>query len=130
MKCSVTVKTTSDHRFHAISALISAASSEKMDRYTKLGTTSGTMNIHQQSSPLGDHKYRGDPRQSVVQEESHREEIGQIQNTKEPERFAPEQHQSDYELEVGDYIGAIYEKDHKPYIVKIIINHTLLKSLK
>ena len=27
-----------------------------MDRYTKLRTTSGTMNIHQQSSPLGDHK--------------------------------------------------------------------------
>ena len=37
------------------------ASPEKMDRYTKLRTTSGTMNIHQQSSPLGDHKYRGDP---------------------------------------------------------------------
>ena len=31
-----------------------------MDRYTKLRTTSGTTNIHQQSSPLGDHKYRGD----------------------------------------------------------------------
>ena len=63
MKCSVTVKaaTDSDHRFRAISALVSAASPEKMDRYTKLGTTSGTMNIHQQSSPLGDHKYRGDP---------------------------------------------------------------------
>ena len=49
---------TSDHRFRAISALISAASPEKMDRYTKLRTTSGTMNIHQQSSPLSDHKYR------------------------------------------------------------------------
>ena len=62
MKCLVTVKTAiSDHRFRAISALISAASPEKMDRYTKLRTTSGTMNIHQQSSPLGDHKYRGDP---------------------------------------------------------------------
>ena len=46
---------------NAISALISAASPEKMDRYTKLRTTSGTMNIQQQSSPLGDHKYRGDP---------------------------------------------------------------------
>ena len=33
---------TSDHRFRAISALISAASPEKMDRYTKLRTTSGT----------------------------------------------------------------------------------------
>ena len=32
-----------------------------MDKYTKLRTTSGTMNIHQQSSPLGDHKYTGDP---------------------------------------------------------------------
>ena len=42
-----------------MSALISAASPEKMDRYTKLRTASGTMNIHQQSSPLGDHKYRG-----------------------------------------------------------------------
>ena len=52
-------------------------------------------------------------RQSVIQEESHLEEIGQIQNTKEPERFAPEEHQSDYELEVGDYIAAIYEEDHK-----------------
>ena len=64
MKCSVTVirqLQTSDHRFRAISALISAASPEKMDRCTKLRTTLGTMNIHQQSSPLGDHKYRGDP---------------------------------------------------------------------
>ena len=52
---------TSDHRFHAISALISAASPEKMDRHTKLRTTSGTMNTHQQSSPLGLYKYRGDP---------------------------------------------------------------------
>ena len=62
MKCTVTVKQlkTSDHRFRAISARISAASLEKMDRYTKLRTTSGTMNIHQQSSPLRDHKYRGD----------------------------------------------------------------------
>ena len=51
---------TSDHRFRAMSALISAASPEKMDRYTKLRTTSVTMNIHQQSSPLGDQKYRGD----------------------------------------------------------------------
>ena len=31
-----------------------------MDRYTKLRTTSGTINIHHQSSLLGDHKYRGD----------------------------------------------------------------------
>ena len=63
MKCSVTVKTATDHdhRFRAISALISATSPEKMDGYTKLRTTSGTMNIHQQSSPLGDHEYRGDP---------------------------------------------------------------------
>ena len=52
---------TSDYRFQAISALISAASPEKMDRYTKLRTTSRTINIHQQSSELGDHKYRGDP---------------------------------------------------------------------
>ena len=52
---------TSDHRFRAISALISAASPEKMDRYTKLTTTSRTINIHQQSSPLGDDKYMGDP---------------------------------------------------------------------
>ena len=52
---------TSDHRSHAISSLISAASPEKMDRYTKLRTTSGTMIIHQQSSPLGDHNYKGDP---------------------------------------------------------------------
>ena len=51
----------SDHRFHAISALISAASPEKIDRYNKLRTTSGTMNVHQQSSPLGDHEYSGDP---------------------------------------------------------------------
>ena len=34
---------TSDHRFRAISALISAASLEKMDRSTKLRTTSGTI---------------------------------------------------------------------------------------
>ena len=63
MKCSELLRQlqTSDHRFRAISALISAASPEEMDRYTKLGTTSGTMNIHQQSSPLGDHRYRGDP---------------------------------------------------------------------
>ena len=64
MKCVVTVKTATDQRFgaiSAISALISAASPEKMDRHTKLKTTSGTMNIHQQSSPLGHHKYRGDP---------------------------------------------------------------------
>ena len=46
--------------FRAISALISAASPEKMNGYTKLRTTSGTMYIHQQSSPLCDHKYRGD----------------------------------------------------------------------
>ena len=52
---------TSNHRFPAISALISAASPEIMDRYTKLRTTSGTMNIHEQSSPLVDHKYRADP---------------------------------------------------------------------
>ena len=49
---------TSDHRFRAISALISAASPEKMDRNAKLRATSGTMNIHQQSSPLSYHKYR------------------------------------------------------------------------
>ena len=29
-----------------------------MDRNAKLRTTSGTMNIHQQSSPLSYHKYR------------------------------------------------------------------------
>ena len=51
---------TSDHSFRAISGLISASSPEKMDRYTKLRTTSRTINIHQKSSPLGDHKYRGD----------------------------------------------------------------------
>ena len=39
--------------FRAMSALISAASPEKMDGNTKLRATSGTMNIHQQSSPLG-----------------------------------------------------------------------------
>ena len=32
-----------------------------MDRYTKLTTTSRTINIHQQSCPLGDQKYNGDP---------------------------------------------------------------------
>ena len=52
---------TCDHNFRAISALISAASPEKMDRYTKLRTTSGTMNIHQESIPHGHHKYRRDP---------------------------------------------------------------------
>ena len=52
---------TSDHRFRAISALISATSPEKMDRHTKLRTKSGTMNVHQHSSPLDHHKYRGDP---------------------------------------------------------------------
>ena len=52
---------TSEHRFRAISALISAASPEKMDRYTNLRTTSGTININYQSGPHGDHKYRGDP---------------------------------------------------------------------
>ena len=41
-----------------MSALISAAGPEKMDRYTKLRTTSGTLIIHWQSSPLGHHKYR------------------------------------------------------------------------
>ena len=49
---------TSDHRFGAISALISAASPEKWIEMLKLRTTSGTMNIHQQSSPLSYHKYR------------------------------------------------------------------------
>ena len=44
-----------------MSALISAASPEKVDRYTRLRTTSGTMNIHKQSSPLGDKKYRRYP---------------------------------------------------------------------
>ena len=34
---------TSDHRFRAISALISAVTPEIMDRNTKLRTTSGTM---------------------------------------------------------------------------------------
>ena len=48
---------TNDPRFRVISTPISATSVEKMDRYTKLRTTSGTMNMHQQSSPLGDHKY-------------------------------------------------------------------------
>ena len=52
---------TSDHRSRTLSALISAASPEKMDRYTKLRNTSASMNIHQQSGPLGDHQYRGDP---------------------------------------------------------------------
>ena len=52
---------TSDHRFRAISALISEASPKKMDGYIELRITSGTLNIHQQSSPLGDHKYMGDP---------------------------------------------------------------------
>ena len=59
-------------------------------------------------------------RQSVVQEESHLEEISQIQNTNEPERFTPGQHQNDHELEVRNYIAAIYEEDHKPYVGKII----------
>ena len=61
MKCSVTVKTATDHGkhiFRAISAVISSASPEKMDRYTKLRTTSETMNIHQQSRSLGDQEYR------------------------------------------------------------------------
>ena len=39
-----------------MSAHISAASPEKMDRKTKSRATSGTTNIHQQSSPLGHHK--------------------------------------------------------------------------
>ena len=52
---------TSDHRFRGISALISATSPEKMDRYTKLRNTLGTMNIHQQRSPFDDHKCSGDP---------------------------------------------------------------------
>ena len=52
---------TSDHRFRAISKLISAASPEKMDRYTKSRTTLGTMNTHQQNSPHGHYKYRRDP---------------------------------------------------------------------
>ena len=45
MKCSLAVKTAtnSDQRFCAISPFISAASPEKMDRDTKLRTTSGTM---------------------------------------------------------------------------------------
>ena len=33
---------------------------KKMDRYTKLRTTSGTTDNHQQSRAFGDHKYRGD----------------------------------------------------------------------
>ena len=62
MKCTVTFETATEqcHRFHAISALSSAASPEKMDKNTKLRTTSGTINIHQQSSPFGHQKYRGD----------------------------------------------------------------------
>ena len=40
---------------------MSAASPEKMDKYTKLRTTPGTINIHQQSSPIGDPKDIGDP---------------------------------------------------------------------
>ena len=40
-----------------MSALISAASPEKMDGNAKLRATSLTMNIHQQSSPLSYHKY-------------------------------------------------------------------------
>ena len=50
---------TSDHRFRAISALISAGSPEKMDRNAKLRATSGTTNIHKQSSPLSYRKNRG-----------------------------------------------------------------------
>ena len=49
---------TSDHRFRAISALISGASPEKIHGNAKLRATLGTMNIHQQSSPLSYHKYR------------------------------------------------------------------------
>ena len=50
---------TSDHKLRAVSALISAGSPEKkMDRNTELRATSGTMNVQQQSSPIGHHKYR------------------------------------------------------------------------
>ena len=49
---------TSDHRFRAISALISATSPEKWIGMFKLRATSGTTNIHQQSSPLSYHKCR------------------------------------------------------------------------
>ena len=34
---------------------------KKMDRYTIFRTTLAAMDILQQSSPLGDHKYRSDP---------------------------------------------------------------------
>ena len=63
MKYTVTVKTLqpSDHRFRAISVHIIAATTEKLDRHIQLRTTSGTMNIHQQSRSLGRHKYSGDP---------------------------------------------------------------------
>ena len=41
-----------------MSALISAASHDKMDRNAKIRATTRTMNINQQSSPLSYHKYR------------------------------------------------------------------------
>ena len=49
---------TSDHRFRAMSALISAGSPEKIDRNAKLRATLRTLNIHKQTSPLNYHKYR------------------------------------------------------------------------
>ena len=49
---------TSGHKFRAISALVNAASPENIDKNAKLRATLGTMNIHQQSSPLSYHKYR------------------------------------------------------------------------
>ena len=53
----------SDLRFRAISALISAASPEKTDRNTKR-----TTNIHQQSSPLSYGKYKADHSLSHITE--------------------------------------------------------------
>ena len=44
---------TSDERFRAMSALISAGSTEKR---IEIGATSGTINIYQERTPLGWHK--------------------------------------------------------------------------
>ena len=41
-----------------MSALISAASPEKLDRNAQLRETTGTMNIPQKSGPFSYHKYR------------------------------------------------------------------------
>ena len=59
MKCTVTVKTATDHRFGAMSALISTVQLvlKEMDRNAKLRATSWTTNIHQQSSSLDHRKH-------------------------------------------------------------------------